>query len=153
MQLEMLQFSSAATLFRQGAVLSGLWATQRNEYPVTVRSGHSIAEIVLSPQEILYTGISKPDLIVALFPEGLAKVKSHFPNMTPKDTLFLDFKDAGGFSRKKENWVMMALARILDQTGIYPLEALEAAIAMQPRFAEQNLAALEAAQGILIGES
>ena len=62
-------------------------------------------------------------------------------------------EDAGGFSRKKEYWVMMALARILDQTGIYPLEALEAAIAMQPRFTEQNLAALEAAQGILIGES
>ena len=51
-----MKIGSAATIFCQGAILSGLWATQRNEYPVTVKSGHSISEIVLSPQEILYTG-------------------------------------------------------------------------------------------------
>jgi 2-oxoglutarate ferredoxin oxidoreductase subunit beta len=67
-----MKIGSVATLFSQGAVLSGLWAIQRNEYPVTVKSGHSVSEIVLSPQEILYTGISKPDLMVVLFPEGFA---------------------------------------------------------------------------------
>jgi len=160
-----MKIGSAATFFGQGAILSSLWATQRNEYPVTVKSGHSISEIVLSPQETLYTGISKPDLMVVLFPEGFAIVKEHFRNLTPKDTIFintdlppietqaqiifLDFKNASPYNRKKEFWVMMALACVLEETWIYPLAAIKDAIGMRPRFAEQNLAALEAGTGIL----
>ena len=155
-----MKIGSAAALLAQGAILSGLWATQRNEYPVTVKFGHSIAEIVLSPQEILYTGISKPNLMVVLFPEGYAKVKGFFPYLTPSDTLIissdlppaetqaqkiiLDFKRVTPVGSKKENWVVMALASVLAETGIYPLAALREAIMMNPRFAEQNLAALEA---------
>ena len=45
---------------------------------------------------------------------------------------------------------MMAFAQILEETGIYPLEALKDAIALRPRFAEQNLAALEAGKRILM---
>jgi len=159
-----MKIGSAVTLFGQGAVLSGLWATQRNEYSVTVKSGHSVSELVLSPQEILYTGISKPDLMVVLFPEGFARVKEDICALTPKDTIFinaglppvetqankilLDFKEASPFNRKKEFWVMIALARVLEETGIYPMAAIKDAIAMSHRFAEQNLAALEAGIGI-----
>jgi pyruvate/2-oxoacid:ferredoxin oxidoreductase beta subunit/Pyruvate/2-oxoacid:ferredoxin oxidoreductase gamma subunit len=155
------KIGSAATLFCQGAVLSGLWATQRNEYPVTVKSGHSIAEIVLDPEEILYTGISKPNLIIVLFPEGFAKAKAQFPDLTSEDTILLqaglppvespariiqlDFNETGEFRRKKETWAMMALTRVLEETKIYPLAAFKDAIASQSRFAVQNLAAVEAA--------
>jgi Pyruvate/2-oxoacid:ferredoxin oxidoreductase gamma subunit len=159
-----MKIGSAAMAFSQGAVLSGLWATQRNDYPVTVRSGHSISEIVLNPEEILYTGINKPDLMVVLFPDGFTKVKEHIRNLTIKDTLFiqadlppietqaqkilLDFKDTGSFSKKKEAWMMMALARIIEKTEIYPLAAFKDAIAMDPRYSEGNLAAMAAAQGV-----
>jgi pyruvate/2-oxoacid:ferredoxin oxidoreductase beta subunit/Pyruvate/2-oxoacid:ferredoxin oxidoreductase gamma subunit len=155
-----MKIGSAATLFSQGAVLSGLWATQRNEYPVTVRAGYSISEVVLSPEEVLFTGINKPNLIVALFPEGFAKVEAYFQHLTPEDAVFihtdllpietpaqtipLDFKGTGAFSRKKEYWTMMALSRVLLETGIYPLETFKEAIVSNPRFAAQNLAALEA---------
>jgi len=61
----------------------------------------------------------------------------------------LDFKETGRFKLKKETWMMMALTRMLEQTGIYPLEALKDVIAMNPRFTEQNLAALEAGKGVL----
>jgi pyruvate/2-oxoacid:ferredoxin oxidoreductase beta subunit/Pyruvate/2-oxoacid:ferredoxin oxidoreductase gamma subunit len=161
-----MKIGSAATIFSQGAVLSGLWATQRNNYPVTVRSGHSISEIVLSPDEILYTGIDKPDLVMVLFPEGLVKVIGHIRNLTPKDRLFihanlpsvetqaqqirLDFTDTGSFKRKKEFWMMMALSKMLDEIGIYPLAALKNAIEGHSRFADQNLAALDAGEGIRI---
>ncbi len=159
-----MKVGSAATLFCQGAILSGLWATQRNEYPVTVKSGHSISEIIVSPQEILHTGISKPDLMVVLFPEGLARVTEYFQHLTTKDAIFihvglppietqaqkifLDFKEASQFNRKKETWVMMALASVLEETGIYPLAALKDAISMSSRFAEQNHAALQAGKRI-----
>jgi pyruvate/2-oxoacid:ferredoxin oxidoreductase beta subunit/Pyruvate/2-oxoacid:ferredoxin oxidoreductase gamma subunit len=157
-----MKIGSAATLFSQGAILSGLWASQKNDYPVTVRSGHSIAEMVLSPEEILYTGIDKPDLMIVLFPEGFAKVKERIGNLKPEDTLYihatlppietraqkviLDFKNTGSFNRKKEYWAMMALAKVLQETGIYPVEACKAAIQLHPRFAEENLAAIGAAK-------
>jgi len=68
--------SNARTVAAAG-VLSGLWATQRDDYPVTVKSGHSISEIILSPEEILYTGIERPDALIIVAEEGLNKV-SHF---------------------------------------------------------------------------
>ena len=155
-----MRIGTAGAIFSQGAVFSGLWARQRNDYPVTVRSGHSTSEIVLSPDEILYNGIDKPDCMVVLFPEGLSMVKGHIRNLTPKDKLFihanlptvesqaqqirLDFSATGPFKRKKEFWMLMALAQILQETGIYPLAALKDAIALHPRFAMQNLAAVEA---------
>lgn len=66
---------SAATSFCRGAVLSGLWVSQSNAYPVTVGTGYSTSTVILSPDEILFTGISKPDVMVALFPEGLNVVR------------------------------------------------------------------------------
>ena len=160
-----MKIGSAAALLAQGAILSGLWATQRNEYPVTVKSGHSISEVVLSPQEILYTGISNPNLMVVLFLEGFAKVKEFFPYLTPSDTLVissdlptvetrahksnLDIKKAAQVGHKKENWAMRALASVLAETGIYSMAALREVIAMNPRFAEQNLAALEAGTAVV----
>jgi pyruvate/2-oxoacid:ferredoxin oxidoreductase beta subunit/Pyruvate/2-oxoacid:ferredoxin oxidoreductase gamma subunit len=156
-----LKVGSASALFCQGAILSGLWATQRNDYPVTVKAGHSIAEVVLSPQEILYSGIHKPDWVVALTPEGLAKVEAYFPQLTPEDKLYihaslpavetqaqkliLDFKAAGPLGRKKEYWGIMAITKILEENGIFPLAAFKDAIARDPRFSEQNLAAVQAA--------
>ena len=74
-------------------------------------------------------------------------MKEHFQHLTTNDTvfihndlplvdtkaqkIFLDFKEASIYSRKKETWVMMALASVLEETRIYPLAALKDAIAMK----------------------
>ena len=103
--------------------------------------------------------------MVVLFAEGFAKVKRFFPDLTPRDILFissdlppvetraqkiiLDFKEAGLVGRKKEKWAMMAMASVLAETGIYPLAALKEAIAINSRYAEQNLEALEVGIRIL----
>ena len=65
---------TAATIFSKGALLSGLWVSQRNDYPVTVKSGYSLSEVILSPQEILYTGLTSPDFMLLLFEEAVTKV-------------------------------------------------------------------------------
>ena len=70
------KINSAASLFCRGAVLAGLYATQRNDYPVTVQYGHSVSEVILSPQEIGYTEIVQPQIMIALFKEGLGEGKS-----------------------------------------------------------------------------
>jgi pyruvate/2-oxoacid:ferredoxin oxidoreductase beta subunit/Pyruvate/2-oxoacid:ferredoxin oxidoreductase gamma subunit len=158
------KISSAATIFGQGAVLSGLWVTQRDDYPVTVKSGHSIAEIIISPEEIKFTGIIKPDLMIVLFQQGLEKSRKRLAQLTKKDVLVIsadlpevntpakvfsiDFKTAGPLGRKKEYRAVMALATVLRHFDLYPLDAFKEAMAFHPRFLGENLAAVEASQGI-----
>lgn len=153
------KIGSAASTFGVGALLSGLWATQRDDYPVTVKSGHSIAEIILSPDEIRYTGISKPDMVIALFPEGLAKSRHYIQSLTPSDTLVIsddlpevdtlarklviDFKSGGKWGQKKEYRAIIALALVLKEFDYYPLDAFEEAISIRPKYAQDNLASVK----------
>jgi len=154
------KINSAATQLCRGAVLSGLWATQRNDYPVTVKSGHSVSEVILAPQEVGYTGISKPEVMLLLLKEGLATVRSQLAAMTEDDCLFIntdllpietraklipiDFKQTGRWANKKEYWAMIALARLIKELQIYPLEAFKEAVSARAEFAKENLAAIEA---------
>lgn len=152
------KINSAATLFCRGAVLSGLFATQRNDYPVTVKYGHSVSEVILSPSEIDYTGIEQPRLMIILFKEGLTQVRAQLKQMSEEDILFIN-KDllpletraqvvSMDFGRerkvsKKENWGVMAVAAALAKLKIYPLEAFREAVGGRVEFAAENLAAIE----------
>jgi pyruvate/2-oxoacid:ferredoxin oxidoreductase beta subunit/Pyruvate/2-oxoacid:ferredoxin oxidoreductase gamma subunit len=158
------KIGTAGTLFSQGAILSGLQATQRNDYPVTVKTGHSIAEVVLGPEDIFYTGVDTPDVLLALFPEGFNKVKKSLSTLaeenllilseelpavdTPAQMLRLDFRSAKRWRRRQEYRAIIALGVLLRKTGLYPLDAFKEAIKLKPRFAEDNLAALEASEDI-----
>jgi 2-oxoglutarate ferredoxin oxidoreductase subunit beta len=156
------KINSAAGLFVRGAVLSGLWVTQRNDYPTTVKSGHSVSEVILSPQEIGYTGIPRPEVMLLLFKESLGVVREQLAAMREEDVLFvnrellpvktrakvvtIDFRQAEGV--KKENWAVVALARMLREMEIYPLEALKEAASGRAEFAEENLRAIAAGEDI-----
>ena len=49
------------------AGMTGGWhATMKNDYPITVLRGHSVSELVLSPEPVDYTGIDKPKVVLAL---------------------------------------------------------------------------------------
>jgi len=67
---------------------AGLNATQKNDYPITVLRGHSISELVLSSEEIGFTGILNPDVIVALSQEGVNRRKNFFDTLD-EETLIL----------------------------------------------------------------
>jgi len=67
---------TASTIFGAGAILSGLYSTQRNTNPITKQSGYSISEIIISPEPIEYTGIIVPDCLIILSKDGLKEVKS-----------------------------------------------------------------------------
>lgn len=134
------RIGSAAGLLARGGVLSGLWATQRNDYPVTVRTGFSLSEVILSPEEVLFTGITAPDVVLDLFPEGHAKVAPRIralgagarlyrgPDLPPVATgaavTTLDFASVPGFERKRDLWPLMAVAAAVRDTGVYPVDAL-----------------------------
>ena len=52
---------TAGELLCLAGLHAGLKATQKNDYDITVLRGPSISELVLSPEAIDYTGMSRPD--------------------------------------------------------------------------------------------
>jgi pyruvate/2-oxoacid:ferredoxin oxidoreductase beta subunit/Pyruvate/2-oxoacid:ferredoxin oxidoreductase gamma subunit len=154
---------SAAAALCRAAVLSGLWSTLRHDYPVTVRSGYSVAEAVLSPEEIFFTGVDLPDVIVALTPDGLKKVEPQITRLGPAATVYLhaklpridtqarkvrlDFSQAGKHATKKDQWPIMAVAEVLRDLEILPIDALKRALEMRPSSAEARLDAVESSAG------
>jgi 2-oxoglutarate ferredoxin oxidoreductase subunit beta len=138
------RIGSAAGALTRGAVLSGLWATQRSDYPVTVRTGHSLSEVILSPDPVLFSGVAAPDIVLDISPEGHAKVAQRLAGLpsgarvyrstdvpeaeTDAEVVTLDFA-AAGWSRRREWWALIAAARALRDSGAYPGEALRDAVA------------------------
>jgi len=161
------KIKSAATIFGQAAMLSGLEATQKDDYPITVMSGHSIAEVIVSPERIDYTAIDVPDCLILLSEEGLAKIKAWMEKLpetcvvladedlkippTKARVLSLPFKKT---SRKVDRLTIaiVALASLLKESGMFPLEALTTALStfQKPAIAEKNDAAARAGLDLLI---
>jgi hypothetical protein len=154
---------SAARLVGEAALLSGLWAAQRDDYPITVMTGHSIAEIVLSPREIDYTAITRPDAMILLSREGAMKVGAQLAAMTPEDRVFalpevadvgtsatVSIIDPGRIPARlgKGSVALYAIAHALKELAIFPTEALLAAATLQPsEYAERNAETIRAALG------
>jgi len=155
---------STATALGRAGMLAGLWVTQRDDYPVTVQTGHSVSEVILSPEEIHYTGIPAPDIVLLLAPEGRKVVGKVLAGLGPGTRLYvrtdllpletgaqivpLDFDRARA---GKKDMAMMALAAMLADTGLLPLEALREAVSLgqRPEIVQESLAAIEAGQGLL----
>ncbi|MBI2377192.1 MAG: 2-oxoacid:acceptor oxidoreductase family protein [Deltaproteobacteria bacterium] len=66
---------SSAAILSQAAVLSGLHVVQKNDYPVTVGSGFSLAEVKLGPEKILFTGTESVDALLVVSADGLKEVR------------------------------------------------------------------------------
>jgi len=87
-----LRIRSIGTMLGAGAILSGLQATQKDDYPVTVRTGYSVAEVVVSPDPILYTGVAVPDVALILSRDGLNYVERELPGLPPTTRLLVEEK-------------------------------------------------------------
>lgn len=71
------------------ATMSDLWTTQRDDYPITVRSGYSLSELLLSPDPIIYTGVDQADVLFILAEEGWTKARSRLVTMTEDGWVFM----------------------------------------------------------------
>jgi 2-oxoglutarate ferredoxin oxidoreductase subunit beta len=71
---------------------AGLYASQKNDYPITVMRGHSVSEIILSETPIGFTGIEAPAVVLALAAEGVARRKAMFAQLAA-DTLVIKARD------------------------------------------------------------
>jgi 2-oxoglutarate ferredoxin oxidoreductase subunit beta len=153
---------SGASLLGVAALSSGLYATQKNDYPITVRTGHSVSEIILSPDVIHYTVIESPDALLLLSGDGLGQVAGRMKSMGEGSLLLAD--DQVEFERPAAARVMtfpfneralrcgkaspsiVALATLVGLRGGLPQEALlEAASShANPKFAANDRRAVEA---------
>lgn len=149
---------SAARLVAEAAVLSGLWATQRDDYPITVRSGHSVSELVLAPEEIHDSGGRRADALLLLSDEGRAQAAGFLSRMGTGDRVFAlpDQADAATEApvttidpARAERRVggaelaLFAVASMIGELGILPGEALEEAARRGTEArAERSLAAV-----------
>jgi pyruvate/2-oxoacid:ferredoxin oxidoreductase beta subunit/Pyruvate/2-oxoacid:ferredoxin oxidoreductase gamma subunit len=149
---------SAARLFGEAAIRSGLWVTQRDDYPITVRSGHSISTLTLALEETPVVGAGVPDVLVILSEEGLAKARPTLQQMTATTVVVatpglvaepaaarVDVVDPveDGARVGKAQRALAVLAATLGRLELFPGEALRRAATDGP-FAEQNLAAIDA---------
>jgi Pyruvate/2-oxoacid:ferredoxin oxidoreductase gamma subunit len=134
---------STATLFAEGSIFAGLNATQKDDYPITVQTGHSVSEIILSPEPIDYTGIDSPDFFVVLSADGLARVRARIEKLAATCILYsaetLELPETKAQVRRlpfaelgkpvgKLYVATAALAALLEESGIFPSEAFATAI-------------------------
>ena len=120
---------------------AGLNTSQKNDYDITVLRGPSISEMILSPQPIDYTAISRPSVVVALGPEGVARRKKMFAGLDETCTVIqatgveipacraqlhrVDFKGQGF---KGTDWALASLGVLAKLERAVRPEMLEAAI-------------------------
>lgn len=137
---------SAAQHLARAGILSGLSSTMKGEYPITVGTGFSVAEVILSKDEINYTGLEKPDIIIVVSEDGYRKIK---PRIHDEATLFFDEKVAFDTNLKvqkrdfigpsgKKGAALAAIAGWLEESKLIPLDAIRASVA-QHKLADQLL--------------
>jgi len=147
---------SAARLVALGGISSGLWAAQRDDYPVTVKSGHSVTELWLAPVEMPLTAVTKPDVLAVISTDGYGKAGPYLAAMGGDD-LVLTVPEYGDLDTRarvvvidpkasekripKTSMGLVYLTAAVVLTGPYPLDALEQA-ARGGSFAEVNLEAI-----------
>jgi 2-oxoglutarate/2-oxoacid ferredoxin oxidoreductase subunit beta len=70
---------TAASLLALAGMQAGLDATQKNDNPVTQGTGFSVSEVILSPEEVLFTGIEKPEALLIVSDEGAGELDRTCP--------------------------------------------------------------------------
>lgn len=65
---------SSAGMLAQAGAMAGLTVTQKNDNPVTQGSGFSLSEVIISPEEIGYTGVAIADYVIVVSENGLKEI-------------------------------------------------------------------------------
>ncbi len=138
---------TAGELLALAGIGSGLNATQKSDYPITVLRGHSVTEIVLQDRNINFSGIETPDIIIAISEQGVKRRDDLFKDLSDQTTVIkakdlvingvdstnsniieIDFKD---LKIKSVDKVLGALALLAAMGGIINLDMLKSAVKYQ----------------------
>jgi len=157
---------SSAKLLAQSSMCAGLSVTQKDDYPITVMTGYSVSEIIVSPERINYTAIDTADYFVLVSVDGLKNTKSRIKKLPSTCTLYVEkslklpHTEAKIIrlplitTAKKINRLsicIMALAALVKDSGIINLDAFAEAITtfQKPATAKISLKALDAGSALI----
>ena len=119
---------TAAKILAQAAILAGLNASMKGEYPITVGTGFSVAEVILSKQPINYTGLEKPNVILAVTDDGYKKAVTKIDKST---VVYTDISMQTEHKMEpfvklagKKGAALAAIAYWLNETKIFPVTLL-----------------------------
>jgi 2-oxoglutarate ferredoxin oxidoreductase subunit beta len=142
---------TAGEILCLAGLFAGLNTSQKNDYNITVLRGPSISELILSPQEIDYTGLENPGVIMALAQEGVDRRRQMFAKLDA-DALILQIAgvnvpdckarvhqiDLKARGIRNPDWALASVGVLAAQGKIINFEMLEAALKI--RFKGQTLA-------------
>ena len=102
---------STAAMFAEAALMCGLEVTQKNDNPVTQGSGFSLSEVIISPEEINFTGVSSADYVIAVSENGLKEITGQdvFNRINEKTVFIID--DSLNIESKGLNVISLPLRR------------------------------------------
>jgi len=83
---------STAAMLAEAALMCGLEVTQKNDNPVTQGSGFSLSEVIISPDEINYTGVASADYVIVASENGLKEINNQdiFNRINDKSIFIID---------------------------------------------------------------
>ncbi len=132
---------TAGEILCLAGLTAGLRVTQKNEYDITVLRGPSISELILSPEVIGYTGIDRPNVVVAIGQEGVDRRKALFGDLDGDSLVIqaqgvevppskgrvqsLDFK---GHGIRIQDWALASLSIMARLKKVISLEMLQSAL-------------------------
>ncbi len=149
---------SAVKLMATAGITSGLWAAQRDDFPVTVKAGHSVSQLWLSPEEMPLRTITHPDVLLVISEDGYRKAGPYLEQMTADDLVITipEYADLAAEAKvvafdpkaaseriPKTSMGLAYLTIAMTMVEPYPMEALREVAGSGP-FAEINLAAMDA---------
>lgn len=124
-----------AELLAKAGLKAGLQVSKKGSYPVTIGIGFSTAEVILSPEEIHFTGAPDPDHAIILTEEGKNYGKDVITSMKkgalwvdsaislpPHDAATQDFN----FTERKgvRNAAMYSVFYMIQKSRLFQMEAL-----------------------------
>lgn len=146
---------SAASIFSKAGMRCGLEVTKKGSYPVTVGVGFSASNLILSPENIQYTGAPKPDVILVTSEDGLKFANKFIANVGEESMLIIDGTLEVPETKAKvithnfrehfggRNACIVGLYEYLRQTGIIPMDALH------KQFLSSKMGANEKLKGLI----
>lgn len=162
---------SSSFLLAYSGILSGLFVTQKDDFPITVMTGYSVSEIIFSAEEILYTEIDHPDYMFILSMNGFERVKNRIQQNTiiiadesidiekltngkvlASNIIHLPIvKEARNID--KNYAVMIGLSAFLHHANLFSHEAFIESIQTKnkPAFIEKSLQAIEVGRVLVNG--
>ena len=135
---------TAGDILCTAGLTAGLRVTEKSEYNITVLRGPSISEVILSPNKIGFTGITRPAVIVAIGQEGVNR-RGHLFDRIGSNTLVIrargieippnkgqvrcvNFKEQ---KIKTQDWALASLTVLAKLNRVISLEMLRAAIKLR----------------------